>query len=311
MYDLTLYRLLVFRTVLETGSLSAAARQLRITQPAVSAHIKMLEAAAEMPLLERGRGRPAVPTLAGELMLSYANAVTQDTDDIMRALQELRSGGGGSLTVASEATLGRTLLLPVLLAFQERHPAVQITLLRISTHTAMLELLERGKVDVAVVLTEPLTDHMHVEEAGAMSVRMVVAPEHPLAARRGISAKELLATLWITGAQSSLDGRLVQKYLADCGLADLSVRMRIEDAETIKAVVMKGLGMAVLAHCSVAAELADGRLVALDLLEPLQPLTVRLVYPPRRRRSPLVRRFLAAARDYLKQELPPGKSELG
>lgn len=304
LYDLTLYRLLVFRTVLETGSFSAAARRLRITQPAVSAHIKTLEAAAGLPLLERGRGRLAVPTPAGELVLSYANTVTRDTDDIMRILAELRSGGGGTLTVAAAASMGRTLLLPVLVAFQERHPAVQISLLRTSTQSVMLDLVERGKIDVAVVLTDPLTGHLSTEAAGYMPLLMVTAPGHPLAARRGIKPQDLAATQFITGVESSLHQRLIQQRLGACGLTDLPVRMQLEDAEAIKALVMKGLGAAVLAQCSVDEELADGRLVALDLAEPPQPLVVRLVYHPRRQRIPLVRRFVTAARDFLKQALP-------
>lgn len=300
MFDLTLYRLLVFVHVVEAGSFRAAAAKLRITQPAVSAHIKQLEATAGLTLLGRDRGRRFALTEAGRLLYDYAREVveaTAETDRLLGELQEARSGG---LTAGAVANLGRHRVPPVLVAFQEAHPGVRIAL-HVGPQQRIEEEVARGEVDVAVLYGASVTDGLVAEVVGTEELVLVASPDHPLARKRAITPPDLLDAPFVAGLRASPYQRSLEAHLARWGLPSVRILMEVEDADAMRPIVAAGLGIAALHRSTVAGDVAAGRLAVLDLADPLPPREIQLVYRPRRQLSPVVKRFLATAREVLRE----------
>ena len=91
-----LYRLAVFHTLVDEGTMSKAGDRLFISQPAVSAHIKALEGALGMPLFDR-IGRRSVVNYAGRLLYRNAERLFSAADDLAEAMEDLRGTSSGTL----------------------------------------------------------------------------------------------------------------------------------------------------------------------------------------------------------------------
>src|SRR5689334_3377353 len=119
--DLNMYPLHVFRLVARLGSVTHAARELKVSQPAVSAHLRALEARYGAPLFERTpRGMRLTP--AGEVVADHAARVFALLDDMGAAVESASGQIRGAVTIAASTTPGAYLLPGLLRAFRDRNP---------------------------------------------------------------------------------------------------------------------------------------------------------------------------------------------
>lgn len=183
-----IHRLQAFVTAVEEGSLSAAVKRLHITQPALSARLKLLEEGLGCQLLERtGRGVRATPM--GELV--YKNAV--DILGRMKHLQlvvknhlELRDGwihlGGGATAVMG-------VFPDAIASFRESHPNIQFTLHE-KDSKGVLDAVRNGIIDIGIVTRSPDVHTNDDEELNGLrvhgeivdSLHVIASPQHPLVA---------------------------------------------------------------------------------------------------------------------------------
>ena len=107
----------------------------------------------------------------------------------------------------------------------------------------------------ALFVATPIGDHPHI---------IIAPPDHPLAPDRDLDPTALANETWLVREPGSGTLGLMERFFADAGVA-LRVGMQIGSNETIKQAVMAGLGLAFISAHTVEAEIADGRLVALDV----------------------------------------------
>lgn len=298
MFDLTLYRLLVLRMVVEEQSFSGTAARLGITQPAVSAHVKALEDQAGLKVLERRPGHGVVPTEAGRILFEYAREVTMNAADIMRVIKEFRTAAVGTVVIGASGTLGKHVLPPLMADFKRHHPGVHMVL-RTGTKDVVVNHVARGEVDFGLVLTMGETPGMDSLHLANEEVVLVVAPEHPLATKPAVEAADLAAVGFLSGIRHSAHQQMIETRLAELGIHIQQVLMELEDADALKAVAKSGLGVGALLHCSVANELAAGTLVRLPFAAPPTWIEVRMLQRPRKRFSPATQQFVAFLRRHL------------
>lgn len=140
--------LAAFDAVVRTGTMTAAARMLSLTQSAVSKQVAELQAFLDVPLLERRSGR-LVPTLVGEQYLGRVRPALAELEEA--TLEALASRGGGPasghLTVSVPATFGAMWLMPRLSSFAQRHPHI---VLNLSTKIGEVDLSASG-LDAAIM----------------------------------------------------------------------------------------------------------------------------------------------------------------
>jgi DNA-binding transcriptional LysR family regulator len=160
--DWTLYR--AFLAVLTEGSLSAAARQLGLTQPTVGRQVETLEAALGAPLFTRAP-QGMTPTPAALAIEPHARAMASAAGAARRAV----SGAGelaGTVRVTASEIIGAEVLPPVLAAFLERHPGLEIELVP----TNRLEDLLRRDADIAIRMTRPTQKALLARQIGSVDI---------------------------------------------------------------------------------------------------------------------------------------------
>src|SRR3954447_16679310 len=173
--------------VAETGTFSAAADVLHTVQSNVSTHVARLERELGATLVDRAAGRL---TEEGELVVARARRIHAELDALAADVTSLRADVAGPTRLGMIGTTGRWLVPATLVAMEERHPKVKVTVLEGNT-TNLLPQLVAGNVDLAVV-NFPADDPDIVVESLFEEDLIVVAPTPPpLAAKPRVSLADL------------------------------------------------------------------------------------------------------------------------
>ena len=258
----TLRQLRTFKTVADVTSFSLAAQRLKLSQPSVSYQVKELEEALGLPLLDR-LGKRVQLTEAGSLLYGYARRMLDTLDEATVAIEEMRGIQRGSLRVGASTTVGIYLLPAALGGFKKLHPGLVISL-EIGTRARVQELVRNNQLDLAVV--GPASKDPELAVVPFLSDELVVvAPAgHPLAAKRGLTLKDLTREPFIMRESTSGSRWSLEKEARKAG-ARLVAAMELGSNGAIKHAVESGLGLAVISRYAIALELSSGRLVELKV----------------------------------------------
>ncbi len=258
---MNLHLLRLFSAVVENEGVVAAARSLRLSQPAVSRAVRELETQMGIPLLERTSRRVRL-TPEGREIYQQARAVylaERAVEDTAARLKGLRQG---TLHVAASTTIATYVLPPIISAFARQHPEVDLRLSAVHTRIIVDRLKEH---DLDVALAEAPVEDREVVVTPWRIDRMVViaAPDHRLAGRT-LEPTSLGEEVFILREPESGTRAIVLGALRAAGIEPRRV-MSIDDTEVIKQVVAEGLGIGVVSRYAVAEQLASKRLVPLHV----------------------------------------------
>lgn len=263
--DLEVLDLLV--SVAETGSLGQAARRHGISQPAASMRIGALERRLRLVLLERGPTGSRL-TAAGATVVDWAMPVL----DAARALVSgaaalLDAQGREPLRIAASLTIADHLVPGWLVALRLREPEVRVALQVANTRTVVAAVRDGG-ADLGFVEGPHPPRGLRSRVIGTDELVTVVGPAHPWARRRQpLPLREVATTPLLMREQGSGTRDAVAEALGKiCQPAPPAAELG--SAAAIKAAAATGAAPAVLSRLMVANELADGRLVAVPLLDP-------------------------------------------
>ncbi len=242
---------MIFRSVARAGSISAAARELGWTQPAVSQHLAALEREAGTPLLLRGP-RGVTLTEAGGLLLSRADAVAGQirmADEEVAAVAQLRRG---SVRLAAFPSALATLVPRAVATLQRRHPDVDVTLVEAEPPEA-LELLESGTVDLALLFdyapAAELGAGLHSRPVGVEPVHLIV-PAGGRHATGPLAVADLAGEPWIVGC--ALCRAHLREVCGEAGFVPIE-RHSTDDYVVQQNLVAAGLGVTLLPAAALAA----------------------------------------------------------
>lgn len=228
-----------FLAVAETGTFTAAARRVHLTQPALTASIQRLEAGVGAPLFVRGR-RGAELTDAGRALMPHARAAVIAVHEGQRAVAETVGLGRGELRVGAGTTAITYLLPPLVAAYRKRHPGVRLALFE-RGQDALLTAFDAGEVDLAVVTgPAPGAEPFRTDE-----LVLVHAP--------GIDPEAAPFVSFPVGTAS--------RALLDRHFPGAPIAMELSSASALKGQLRAGLGVALVSRLAVATDLALGRLV--------------------------------------------------
>jgi DNA-binding transcriptional LysR family regulator len=238
------FRLLqVFQQVVDHRSISAAARQLHLTQPTVSAQIRRLEQACNTQLLQQ-EGRRMLPTLAGEQLYRASGDVLQRMLACGEQMSAMHKGEAGELKIALVTTA--QYVLPELVArFNRRYPDIKVTL-RIGNREAMLQRYFKNSDDI-YIFSHPPTDASAQAEAFMHNPLVVIAPADHWTAARPVEIHQLIAERFLIREPGSATRMVFDTWLAGQGL-HLQHTTQIESNEAIRLSVAAGQGLAVLSN---------------------------------------------------------------
>jgi len=232
-----------FVTVADEASFSRAAARLGVAQPSLSQQIKKLEAQTGTPLFDR-LPRRVVATQAGEALLAHARKILAQVADAERQLGESDGEVAGPLTIGAIPTIAAFLLPRTMRALSAAHPRVQVRVVEDVT-ARLIEMLERGELDVAVMSGVDGARTVHVEKLAEEPLRLLLPADHPLAGRRSVSWAALdRERFLVLHEMHCLSGQVAQ--VCDRMRFRPSVVMRGAHLFTIKAMVSAGLGVSVV-----------------------------------------------------------------
>jgi DNA-binding transcriptional LysR family regulator len=241
-------RLVVLRSVVETGSIQAAATLLGYTPSAISQHIAALQRETGTTLFER-HGRGIRPTEAGRLLASHAQQIQTQIADAETALCDLRAGKSRRLTVRYFATAGAVLIPPIIAEFGRRFPEVRVELRLgkgLTGETADAEIMVLDDT----IRVPPGLRAIHLLDDPFL---VVLPPEHPLATEETIELGRLSDETWIDNEWPSSICR--ETILDACGAAGFSPNFVVEahDYATAVAFVATGLGVTMVPKLALTA----------------------------------------------------------
>jgi DNA-binding transcriptional LysR family regulator len=290
-------RLAAFRAVARTGGFSRAAALLHKTQPAISQAVRALEEDIGERLFVR-LGRGSRLTRAGEILLEH---VDESFAALARARERLESRQAltaGELSIGTSDTNACYVLPPVLAAFRDRYPAVEVRLSNRPSPATEAQVLAH-EVDLGFVTLPTGSPGLTAEQMVAREDVAICAPLHPLAGRRRIRFEELLDhPLLLLDAGSRTRASIDARLEAFPGRA--RVAMELASIEVIKRLVALGFGVSVVPRIAVEAEVAAGALHAASVFPRSQARTLGVIYANSAPLSAAVTRFVEMTRAVLR-----------
>jgi DNA-binding transcriptional LysR family regulator len=257
----TLRQLRVFGAVARNLSFTAAAKELHLTQPAVSMQVKELESSCGVPLFERV-GRAIHLTEAGAELAACATGVAEQLRLAEERLEALRGLKKGQLRLGAVST-AKYFAPALLAAFRRAHPDVTLQF-AVGNREEMIARLGANEADL-VIMGRPPRELETVAEAFAVNPLVVVAaPDHPLARRRRIPLKRLAEETFLIRERGSGTRAAMERVFRDRRVP-YRTGMEVPSNETIKQAVIAGMGIAFLSAHTMALELRTGRLVVLEV----------------------------------------------
>lgn len=254
----------VFVVAAETENFSRAARQLHMSQPAVSQHISQLEKQLGIQLFDR-HGRRIRLSAKGAALLPMAREFLRTHRRLQEAASELVGEVVGQLVIGCSTTSGKYLLPRLLAWYRERYPLVRATVI-VRTRSQVIEQLASGELDVAVT-NEPvpragLRYHRFFQD----EIVLVVPAEHPWAQCGEVQPQALHDERFIMREPASGTYMTVSNALRQVGvdIEDLETVLTIENSEAAALAVQEGLGLAFI-PC-----MAAHRCVALGRVKPVR-----------------------------------------
>jgi len=239
----TLRQLSSFVAAVETGSLSAAARALGVTQPAASQQVKELERALSARLLQRGSGR-VHPTAAGEVVLARARVVQTAVGDLVAAAAAFQGGEVGRLRLGTGATACIHLLPPVLARMKQRMPGLEIIIATGNTPDMVQRVLS-GDLDLALVTLGGRLDRALEARRLLEEPLLAYAQAAMLPGEGAVRPAELGKVPLILYEGGGSTRRLVEAWFRRAGVAPRPI-MELGSVEAIKILAESGLGATVL-----------------------------------------------------------------
>jgi DNA-binding transcriptional LysR family regulator len=266
--------------VVRHESFSRAARELHLTQPAVSMQVRQLERTVGSPLLERV-GKRAFPTAAGEALLAHAGRALAELETGVAAVQNLRGVVAGRVRLGTSASISTYLLPPALRRFRARYPHTELI---VATGNApeIARAVVANELDVAVLSLPVRERELAVTPFLRDDLVAIAAPGHCPRGTGPVRAAALADAPLILAQHGSTVRRLIDAWLHRAHVP-IAVAMELDNTEAIKRLVEVGLGRSIISGFAVRDDVRAGRLVARKLDPPFS----RPIGIARRRDKPL------------------------
>jgi DNA-binding transcriptional LysR family regulator len=303
---LNLYKLEIFAIVVQTGSFSAAADRLLMTQPAVSQHIQDLEASLGARLFLRGR-RGVTMTEAGETLHRYTQEILRLVAEAEDAVTDVQHLASGQVSVAATPGVGVYLLPDWTQAFRQQYPNLTVVV-ETSITARIVAGLRSGQMDIGFVEGE--LDGVDPEGIGVQELEVneqfvIVGPKHPWWERESVSMEALAGQSIVMRQRNSQTRIWLDGELQRAGV-QVQVAAEFDNVESIKRAVAKGKDISILPDYAVRNELEMHMLRAVPVEGRPLLRTLKLVWSRNAFFSPVTRTFLRFLARYL-----PALNEIG
>ncbi len=294
-FHINLKSLQCFRAIIDTGSATAAAQQLQLTQPGVSRLLSLLEEAIGFPLFHRGKGR-LIPTDEAITFYKEVDIALQSVDRVVQLARNLRNENFGELTIVSPPSFAEGILSQVIAEFIRLHPNVQVSLDSQSVETARdmvaLRAVDCGFIklpaDHAGLACEPLV------RAGTICA---LPSEHRLCRKKIITVKDLADQPLILLGKGRTSRQQIEDAFRDAGVK-MQVKVETHTVGAACAFARSGTGIAIINEMLGVQYMGSG--IAFRRFRPNLRQEYAFMTSANAPMTRVTRKFLDFCRDYLR-----------
>ena len=256
----TLQQLRILKAVAAERNFTRAAEILFVSQPSLSKQIKILENRLGIKLLNRENNIISL-TEAGKVFLRYAERILALCEESCRAVNDVKTGDRGNLTVGASQTIGTYLMPRVLALFAKNYPQINIKVQVDSTRVIATSVVNR-EIDIAVVggdIPEKLKKNLDIEKFVEDELILIVPKSHPFTFKRHnkINKDDLYHLNFITLNSTSTIHKFIDSILIQNNIEteQFNIIMQLNSIEGIKTAVSLGLGAAFVSSSAIEKEL--------------------------------------------------------
>lgn len=252
-------QLRAFVAIAETGTFTAGASRVHVTQAAISMQIRQLESEIGARVFVRAP-RHVILTEAGEQLLRRARHILREHDAALDEIAELAGAERGRLRIGSASAMVLTEQLPAILKdLRKQHPAAEISVVS-GTSEVLVDQILAGEVDIAFVSLPVDVRGIKTERLSEDQLVAIASPRHRLAKQKTIDAYTLAGERLILGERGGNTRRLIDLFFAQAGVT-IRVAMELSRQQAIRRMVEEDMGVGIVPLQSVKDEVERGRLV--------------------------------------------------
>ena len=249
-------QLRAFVAIAESGTFTAGALRVHVTQAAISMQIRQLETEIGAKVFVRAP-RHVILTEAGEQLLRRARHILREHDAALDEIAELAGAERGRLRIGSASAMVLTEQLPsILKELRKQHPAAEISVTS-GTSEVLVDQILAGEVDVAFVSLPVDVRGIKTERLSDDQLVAIASPRHKLAKQKTVSAYTLAGERLILGERGGNTRRLIDQFFAQAGVR-LRVAMELSRQQAIKRMVEEDMGVGIVPLQSVKEEVEKG-----------------------------------------------------
>jgi DNA-binding transcriptional LysR family regulator len=258
------HQLNVFLTAATTLNFTAAARQLHMSQPSVSQHIRELENFFDTQLFVR-EGRRIYLTDAGVALIPMAQRLVSASVSLEEKMRSLKEEVYGHLIVGCSTTSGKYILPFLLAEFLKRHPKVEATC-HVASRVISIQMLCDGDVQLALASANDFCQDVEFKRLMADPVILIAPLDHPWAGKGEVEGSELLGGSFIMREEGSGTRSIAAQGLQRLGLNidQLPRVLTLGNSEAIALAVQEGIGVAFSTQ-SVVDYITSGRVAPVKI----------------------------------------------
>ncbi len=291
----------VFRAVVRTGSVSAAARALHVSQPAVTKTLHLLQDELKLTLFQRVKGR-LICTPEADALMPEIERMFGSIESVSQTAAEIRKGARGKLTIATVSTIGTSVVARAVGAFHKHYPDVSFVVHALPTRH-VVEYVNTSQVDIGIIDVSAPTGTLEVEEFCSSEICCVMHRDHPLAAHDALTPPLLDGHKLISfGEDTVTSWRLHEAFRT----YDVPYQVCLESNSTLTICAMVSqVGAVALIDPFTLTTNAFPGLVS-RAFRPKLPVVPRFLFSPKRPKSLVVAQFVETIRACARQLLAQG-----
>ncbi|MDI7741875.1 LysR family transcriptional regulator [Lysinibacillus fusiformis] len=285
------------KEVIETKSMSIAAKKLHVTQSAISQSISLLEKEFGVQLFKRSRNG-TIPTEEGRNIITKVLEILKKTDELKEEIQSLNSSYNGELKIATVPSIFMTYLPKALARFNKDFPQIKVTIMEIDNEE-VIEEVNQNKVDLGLIalfntVEHRLPEHISLHSLHSQGTFNVIVPKDSiLAFNKELQLMDIREHPFVIYGKNFYHN-LIEDFEKQYG--PLNIIFKSTNSEVIKKSVSEGLGISLFSSLMLIDDpyIESGRIVSIPLTG--FPLNFNLsfggIYSKNRSQSRLVRKFL-------------------
>jgi len=249
--NLTFRQLKVFDVVARHLNYTSAAKELHLSQPAVSMQVKQLEEQINTPLIEK-LGKKLYLTEVGLEMHNYARRTMQQLIDLEETIDQMKTLQQGHLKIAVASTANH-FVIRLLAHFSKTHPKIRISL-DVINRVSLLEMLDKNECDLVIMGSPPEGHNLTASPFLENPLVVVASPEHRLSKMRKVPLHELIKEDFVIREKGSGTRSAIERFFSEKEL-NFKTKLNMSNNRAIKHATEEGLGVSIVSMHTLELEL--------------------------------------------------------